>query len=118
VSSDRLIFVYNADAGLAQGILDSVHKLVSPATYRCSLCAVTHGALRMDPKWRAWLKQLPVPPAFYHRDDSPFTGIELPVVLIQREGAAEVLIPAERLNTLRSVDALIAAIEAELREPA
>ena len=41
----RLVFVYNANAGLVAGMLDSVHKVVSPATYPCSLCAVTYFAV-------------------------------------------------------------------------
>ena len=111
---DRLIFIYNADGGIAQGIMDSVHKTVSPSTYACSLCAVTHGVFRMDPKWRAWLKALPVATAFYHMDDSPFGDVALPAVLAERDGQVETLLSAPELDCLNSVDALIAAIEARL----
>ena len=111
---DRLVFVYNADAGLVQGAFDSIHKLVSPATYACSLCAVTHGVLRMNPHWRAWLKALDVPVAFYHRDDNPYPGIALPAVLADRGPEIDVLIGAERLAQLTTVDALIAELGALL----
>ncbi len=111
---DRLIFIYNADGGLAQGIMDSIHKTLSPATYPCSLCAITYGTVSMDRRWRAWLKALPVPSVFYHKDDSPFRDVALPVVLVEREGAVETLVSAERLNALNSVDALIAEIEQAL----
>ena len=112
---DRLIFVYNADGGLAQGFLDSVHKIVSPDTYACSLCAITYGALRMDPKWRAWLKALPIPTVFLHKDEIaralPGFDHALPVVLAERAGRSEVLLSAEELNALPGVDALIAKLE-------
>ena len=112
--TDRLIFIYNADGGVAQGIMDSVHKTVSPSTYACSLCAVTHGVFRMDPKWRSWLKTLPVATEFYHKDDSPFGDLALPAVLVERDGQVETLLSAAELDLLGSVDTLIAAIEARL----
>ena len=110
----RLIFVYNADGGVAQGIMDSVHKTLSPSTYPCSLCAITYGAFTMDRRWRAWLKGLPVPSVFYHKDDSPYRDFALPVVLVERGGQVATLVSAERLDSLPTVDALIAEIEARL----
>jgi hypothetical protein len=65
----ELLFVYNADAGLVNGFLDTVHKLVSPATYACSLCALTYGAATMRPEWREFLKHLPARATFLHRDE-------------------------------------------------
>ncbi len=113
--ADRLIFIYNADGGIAQGIMDSVHKTLSPSTYPCSLCAITYGAFTMDRRWRAWLKALPVPSVFFHKDDSPYRSMALPVVLIERGGQVGTLVSAERLNALDNVDALIAEIEGQLR---
>ncbi|UVO55274.1 hypothetical protein [Sphingomonas sp. SUN039] len=113
---DRLIFIYNADGGIAQAIMDSVHKTLSPSTYPCSLCAITYGAFTMDPRWRAWLKALPVPSMFYHKDDSPYRDLALPVVLVERSGQVETLVSAERLDLLSTVDALIAEIEARLQK--
>ena len=112
---DRLIFIYNADGGIVQGIMDSIHKTMSPSTYPCSLCAITYGAFTMDRRWRAWLKALPMPSLFYHKDDSPYRDVALPVVLVERRGQVEPLVPADRLNALDSVDALIAAIEVQLQ---
>jgi hypothetical protein len=111
---DRLIFVYNANGGLVQAFLDSVHKTLSPATYPCSLCAITYGSLRMDPKWRKWLKALPIPVAFYHKDDAPYQGMPLPVVLCERGGQVETLMDAATLDGLSTLDALIAAMEQRL----
>lgn len=115
---DRLIFVYNADGGVMSGIMDSVHKTVSPDTYSCSLCAITHGVFRMNPKWRAWLKALTMPVAFYHRDDlAPRYAnhvVALPAVLGERGGAVHILLAATELDGLPDVDALISAIEPKL----
>ncbi|MBF9238126.1 hypothetical protein I2I05_12035 [Hymenobacter sp. BT683] len=65
----RLLFVYNADGGLLPGLKDAFHKILSPATYPCSLCAVTYGATSMRPEWKAFVQQLPVPVEFLHRDE-------------------------------------------------
>jgi hypothetical protein len=111
---DRLIFIYNATGGIAHGVLDSIHKTLSPGTYPCSLCAITYGTFAMDRRWHAWLKALPVPSVFYHKDDSPYRDIALPVVLVEREGRIMTLVSAEDLAKLESVDALISALEKEL----
>lgn len=67
--SQRLLFVYNADGGLLPGLKDMFHKLLSPATYPCSLCAITYGAASMRPEWQQFIKSLPVPVEFLHRDE-------------------------------------------------
>ncbi len=65
----RLIFVYNADGGRLAGLKDMFHKILSPSTYPCSLCAITYGATSMQPEWREFIKTLPVPVDFLHRDE-------------------------------------------------
>ena len=67
--SQRLIFVYNADGGGLAGLKDMFHKILSPSTYQCSLCAVTYGATSMQPQWREFIQKLPVPVDFLHRDE-------------------------------------------------
>lgn len=114
----NLLFVYNANAGVAAGIMDSIHKTLSPATYPCDLCAITYGAVRMDPKWKAWLKAQPFESVFYHRLDFraafPTLDVELPAILIEREGSVETLVAADEFKQAPTVDALIALIETRL----
>ena len=38
----KLIFIYNADSGLFNTVTDIAHKIFSPETYSCNLCALTH----------------------------------------------------------------------------
>jgi hypothetical protein len=114
----RLLFVYNADDGLIAGMMDSVHKLVSPATYQCSLCAITHGIFRMDPKWRAWLDRAPYDVVFHHKPDFraayPGLDVKLPAVLLDAGDGPEPLLRAEELGAVENVDMLIAVIEGRL----
>lgn len=112
----RLIFVYNAKAGLVAGMIDSIHKLLSPATYPCGLCAITHGALRMDPRWKAWLRTAPIEPVFHYRPDFqaayPDVRVALPAILHDQGGCLEPLLTGPDFAGIADVDALIARIEA------
>ncbi len=115
----RLVLVYNADAGVVAGLFDLVHKTLSPATYPCSLCGVTYGALGMRRQWRDFLATLPGEVAFFHRPDFRAaypTQAATPLPLIGRDddGAFEVVLGAAELARLTTVDALIAALAARL----
>lgn len=96
----RLLFVYNADDGLAHKLMDAVHKALSPETYPCGLCAVTYGPVGMRPAWRAFVGALPVEATFLHReafrrqyDDRP-----LPAVLFEADdGRLDEVVPASGL---------------------
>lgn len=119
MSAATLIFVYNAPDGIGAAMIDAAHKLISPATYPCSLCAVTYGALAMRRDWKAYLKTLPYRLRFYHRDGfrRAFPGLDtaLPAVLID-EGHAQprVLLDAATLDAQADVPALIATLGAAL----
>ncbi len=63
-----LLFVYNADSGVFNLLADIGHKLFSPESYPCDLCALTHGLFRERSRWRAFVEALPVPCEFLHRD--------------------------------------------------
>ncbi len=63
-----LLFVYNADSGFFNTLADIGHKLFSPATYPCQLCAITHGVLAERGAWRDFVAALDLPSEFLHRD--------------------------------------------------
>jgi hypothetical protein len=114
----RLLIVYNAEAGLLAGARDSLHKLLKPETYPCSLCALTHGTLRMDRRWKHFLARAPMDVRVYHRPDFraryPDLEIALPAILLEQGREAELLIGAAELAEIESVDALIGRIEDRL----
>ncbi len=118
MTATKLIFVYNAEAGLMNGMMDSLHKTISPGTYECALCAITHGFFTMDKAWRAYLKALPVEAAFFHRKDFaeayPAADIALPAILLDRNGGLLELVAAKRMKSLTDVNALSQALDAAL----
>ena len=87
----QLLFVYNANGGRLNGLLDTLHKTLSPGTYPCSLCALTYGAFTMRPEWHAFLQALPITPTFLHRDElgaqhPELVGQPLPAAFQRPEG--------------------------------
>jgi hypothetical protein len=114
-----LIFIYNADGGVLHALADMVHKLVSPATYPCSLCALTYGPLAMRGAWRRFLRARGMPVVFLYRDefreDLDSRDLPLPTVLWARgAGLPQVLIGAEELAALGDFDALNALVGARI----
>jgi hypothetical protein len=109
--ASHLVFVYNADSGLFNTLGDVAHKIFSPHTYRCSLCALTHTPFAMRRAWRQFLEALPAEPLFLHRDEFaahyPEFPITPPVVLMQTaDGALSVCLDAETLGECESLEAL------------
>lgn len=116
---DELIIVYNADSGAFGALADALHKVLSPATYPCSLCAVTYGAVSMRGPWRAFLGSLPQRKRFFHRDDFaaafPQAAIALPAILVRHGGGDPVvLVSAAELDDAADLSALIALVRARL----
>ena len=64
-----LVFVYNADRGFFNMMADISHKVLSPSTYPCNLCGLTHGAFSMRKEWRDFLAKIKPPLTFLHRDE-------------------------------------------------
>jgi hypothetical protein len=111
-----LIYIYNADGGLLNAFADMVHKIVSPATYPCSLCALTYGAFTMRSEWRRTLDQLGLPVLFLYRDEFremlDRRDLDLPTVLLGVEAnSPQVLVSAAELDSLPDLAALIALVE-------
>jgi hypothetical protein len=121
-SAASLILVYNADSGLPNAVKDAVWKVVRPATYPCSLCALTYGWVSMHGRWRRFLGQLPQAKVFHHRDDFAlaFPGLAIPlpaILLAEGEAPPQVLVSAAELDALPDCDALIALVAARLAPP-
>ena len=116
---DAIAFVYNADRGLFNTLTDVAHKLLSPSTYACNLCSITHSPVGMRKQWRSFLEELGLPLEFFHRDERNALGldpqIQLPVILTRRGDHYDVLVGAARINAASSMQELGGVIESALR---
>ena len=113
--ADRWIFVYNADAGLINGLLDWTHKILRPSTYQCQLCKLTYGNTGMNKKWRDFIAHLPMETVFLHHDEfveqyPMMNETPLPCLLRERSHsskALEVLMDADTMNQQKTLEQLI-----------
>lgn len=116
----HLLMVYNADGGLFAMVSDAVHKVVSPRTYPCSLCAITYGAVSMKSEWRRYLDGLPAKVTFHHRNDFadawPEARFALPAILIESDGLLSELVGARDLDSIVTVAELTALVDARLAQ--
>ncbi len=116
--SQRLIFVYNADSGLGNLILDGAHKILSPDTYDCKLCELTFGAFTEKNVWKKFRIESQLQMDFLHRNEfkkqyaSKFGHrFEFPIVLVEGASGLEVLIHSAEMNKLERAEDLIALIK-------
>lgn len=65
----KLIFVYNGDSGVVNGVLHYLHKRISPSTYPCALCGVIYDGMSLNQDWLAFVKSLGVETEYQHRDE-------------------------------------------------
>jgi hypothetical protein len=106
-----LVFVYNADSSPWSKLLDVGHKLISPSTYPCHLCALTYGVSTMRRQWARFVDTLSRPVRFAYRDQLRREGISAsaaPALLEQRDGAWVTLLGRADIEACRDLDALIA----------
>lgn len=113
-----LIFVYNAESGFFNTLTDAAHKILSPQTYRCSLCALTYDTWGMKKTWAAFVHRLPMDVRFLHRDDidSSFPSADLPAIFIRHNDHVRVLADGSSIIKCKTIDELIALVENSLRE--
>jgi hypothetical protein len=115
----RLVIVYNANAGIAAGVMDSVHKLVSPSTYPCQLCAVTYGLTSMRRDWRVFLDGLGMELVFHHRPDfraafPQAADWPLPLVAVEEGGVLRELVSAADFHDIPDLVSLIQVVNSRL----
>ena len=109
-----LIFVYNANSGTLNTLLDIGHKIISPTTYNCQLCALTHGALTEKQQWKEFRESFPHKLVFLHKDEFEEQynqRFSYPVVLEEMLESLSVVIPTEEFKGLQILDELIDRIE-------
>lgn len=120
--SKKLIFIYNANAGAIHALLDSAHKIVSPTTYDCSLCAITHGVFKENEVWAAYRKSATIDMDFLHKDEflkqyksKWLPKYTFPIVLISDDKGLGVFITTEMLNEVETQEDLIVLVNKTLK---
>ena len=118
MSRPTLLFVYGNDGGVVNSVIHSLHKIVSPATYNCNLCALTYGPFRKRGAWTRAVASLGAETIFLHRDEM-FAGYgqdqpALPAVFVVEGERPTVLISKAEIDGCTDLDALIALLESRV----
>ena len=110
----KLIFVYNADSGLFNTVTDIAHKILSPKTYSCNLCALTHGHFKIKEDWVNFLEEIGSELEFLHRDEFvekyDYSNAALPAIFIEGHGEISVWLDQASINKVQTLSDLKATI--------
>nr|WP_298794441.1 GTPase [uncultured Allomuricauda sp.] len=110
----KLLFVYNANSGVGNAVLDSMHKVFSPSTYDCNLCDITFGLVSENKTWKRFRQESQHEMVFLHKDEfaksyaSKFGyKFTFPIVLIENKSEFDVLISTQELDRVKTADELV-----------
>lgn len=109
-----LLLVYNAAAGLGNALLDYAHKLLSPATYPCHLCALTHHHFGPTQAFQDFLKTSPFKLEILHKDEFESVyqqSIVYPAILLKPEnGQLQLIFSSDQIRTFKTFEELRSAL--------
>lgn len=107
----KLLFVYNANSGKLNALFDAGHKLLSPSTYKCSLCALTYDAFSENTTWKNFREESHFDMEFYHKNEfeEKFTNVKLmyPTILKLEGYQLTTVINTDILNEISDIESLI-----------
>ena len=111
----KIIFVYNATSGKVNGLLDIAHKLISPKTYQCSLCAITHDTFSENEQWKQFRETTKLSLEFLHSDEfeSNYKSIDTkyPVILLHENQKLTEWISKNDIEKIETTKELIELIK-------
>lgn len=110
----KLVFVYNADSGILNAVMDSAHKLISPSTYSCSLCALTYHTFGEKKLWKKFRKESSLVMDFLHKDEFenryPDHNHGLPVIFYEEDSDLTMIMTDKELNSTKDLRSLIVTL--------
>ncbi len=111
----KLLFIYNADSGKLNALFDIAHKALSPATYRCDLCSLTHDTFAEKARWKRFREETDLDLEILHKDEferrASDGSFDYPVILKADDDGLSLFMSRDEIARLADVDALIRAIE-------
>ena len=121
-SEDKeLIFIYNAKSGLVNEMIDFAHKIVSPKTYDCNLCAVSYGTFTKKKRWSDYVNSLPIKSTFTYKDkvsalEKELSNLKFPTIIIRDGAELTEIISWNEINNIKNLNQLISLLNERLDE--
>ena len=110
LENSALVFVYNANSGLFNTLADMAHKMFSPQTYQCNLCALTYSTFGIRKSWQEFLATLEIPFEFLHADELQnrffIKDIRLPAIFKKQGEQLTLLIAADAIDECSTLEEL------------
>jgi len=117
----RILFVYNAESGVWNRSLDFAHKIISPSTYFCDLCNLTHGSFSEKKVWRTFRGAISHTLVFMYKDkflkehpENQYQNFHFPMILEEKENKQDILISAKELSLIATTEDLIAILKTKM----
>jgi hypothetical protein len=107
---NSLLFIYNADRGITNALLDTGHRIINPDDYPCPLCLVTYGPFGMKRDWKKFIATLPYKVTFLHKNELP-TRLQkvlkdFPCLMLESSEATRILISSEEFREIKDLTLL------------
>lgn len=117
----KILLVYNAENDSISKTLDYAHKILRPSTYRCELCALTHGYFGERDRWKTFRNQSDLTIEFSYLADfkRQFGNLanEAPLALINRGQGWNLVLDKQDFQRMKSVEDLILRLSELTSEP-
>ena len=112
----KLLFVYNAKSDILNSTFYFAHKIISPNTYNCSLCKLTHGNFREKKEWNDFKKNSSHELEFLHVDEfeAKHEREQYPAIFEVSNTELKSFINTEEINEINSTEELISLIKNKL----
>ena len=117
----ELIFIYNAKSGLVNEMIDFAHKIVSPETYDCNLCAISYGTFTKKKRWSNYINSLPIKSTFTYKDKisalkKGLSSLKFPTIIIRDGVELNEIISRNEINSIKNINQLISLLNERLDE--
>ena len=106
--------MYNAKSDIWSKYLDSAHKIISPKTYSCSLCSLTHNNFLEKKERKYFRENTCLDFVFMYKDEflklyssSIYKNLKFPIVFVRESKDLTVILEAEKLENMKTVEQLI-----------
>ena len=110
----KLIFVYNAKSDIINSAFDFAHKIISPNTYACNLCKLTHGNYGEKKEWKEFRKNTDLEMEFLHIDEFEekySATYTYPIILTSESNTLTPFIKNEELSNIKELRGLISLLK-------
>jgi len=115
----EIIFVYNAKSDSINKLIDFAHKIVSPSTYSCSLCTLTHHDFGARSEWKSFLNNPSYSVSVFYKNEFEKNfkkSFDYPVVLKKEESEFTIILDKDKIAGMENLSDLLEAITRRIQK--